>query len=427
MQTKVCTPLQMANMLPRIVITGIGVVSSAGVGVAPLRETLLAGKSHTRAIETFDTHELPCKIGAPILNFDGRDFLRSRELKRLDRSAQLFFAACAMAIADSAIFKNQVDHARLGVFEGSSLGGLERALQEHGVLLQKGYHHVNPMTITAAMSGAGGSMVALHHKIHGPAVSLSNGSVSSACAISAACDQLRLQEIDVAIAGGGEAPVHRHAFIIFSRAGLLSTRNDTPENACRPFDATRDGVVLGEGAAALVLERLESAQRRDATIYGEILGIALTNDAHNFVAPAPDAIQQGRVMQFVLEKAHVLPQQVDYISAHGTSTLLNDRAETIAIKKAFGEMAHKIPISATKSMLGHTLGACSAIETVAALIAMQQHFVPPTINLTSPDPFCDLDYTPNLARPRSIDIALIKNSSFGGKNSALLLQRWRES
>lgn len=413
-------------MFSRIVITGMGVVSPAGVGLVSLEETLRAGKSQTRAIEIFDASDLPCKIGAPILNFDGRDFLSARELKRLDRSAQLFFAAGTMALDDSAIFKNQIERARLGVFEGSSLGGLECALQEHEVLLQKGYHYVNPMTLTAAMSGAGGSMVALHHGIHGPVVSLSNGSVSSACAIAAAFDQLRLQEIDIALAGGGEAPMHRHAFIIFSRAGLLSTRNDEPESACRPFDTTRDGVVLGEGAAALVLERLESAQRRNAKIYGEILSVALTSDAHNFVAPAPDAVQQARALQLGLEKAHVAPEQIDYISAHGTATSLNDRAETLAIKKAFGERAFQISISATKSMLGHTLGACSAIETVAALIAMQQHFVPSTINLTTPDPFCDLDYTPNLARPRSIDIALVKNSSFGGKNSALLLKRWCE-
>lgn len=426
MQTKVCTPLLIAHMFSRIVITGMGVVSPAGVGLAPLEETLRAGKSQTRAIATFDTSDLPCKIGAPILNFDGRDFLGARELKRLDRSAQLFFSACTMAIADSAIFENQIDRTRLGVFEGSSLGGLERALQEHEVLLQRGYHHVNPMTLTAAMPGAGGSMVALHHKIHGPVVGLSNGSVSSACAIATAFDKLRLKEIDVAIAGGGEAPVTRHAFIIFSRAGLLSTRNEAPESACRPFEATRDGVVLGEGAAALMLERLESAQKRNAKIYGEILGVAMTNDAHHLVAPAPDAIQQARALQLVLEKAQVSPIQIDYISAHGTSTLLNDYAETVAIKEAFGERASHIPISASKSMLGHTLGACSAIETVATLIAMQQHFVPPTINLATPDPFCSLDYTPNFARPHSIDIAVVKNSSFGGKNSALLLKQWRK-
>jgi 3-oxoacyl-[acyl-carrier-protein] synthase II len=232
-----------------------------------------------------------------------------------------------------------------------------------------------------------------------------------------------LRDIDVAVVGGGEAPVNRHAFTIFSRVGLLSTRNATPERACRPFDATRDGVVLGEGAAALVLERLEYARRRNARLYGEVLAIGVTNDADNLVAPASDGAQLARAMQLGMEKAGVSPAEVDYISAHGTSTVVNDRVETVAIKKAFGEHAYRIPISATKSMLGHTLGACASIEVAAALMAMQHQFIPPTINLNTPDPECDLDYVPNVARDVSINVAMINNLSFGGRNSSILLKR----
>jgi len=410
-------------MLSRIVITGMGVVTAAGVGPASLCETLRAGRSHTHAIDSFDTRDLSSRIGAPAVEFEAREFLGGREIRRLDRSAQLLFAACTMAIADSAILNSQTDTARIGLFEGSALGGLERALQEQEVLERKGHRRVSPTTVTAAMHGIGGSMVALHHGLHGPVVNCANGSVSSACAVATACDQLRLQRIDAAVVGGGEAPVNRHVFVIFSRIGLLSTRNGVPEQACRPFDATRDGVVLGEGGAAFVLERLESAERRGATIYGEVLAVGMTNDADNLIAPAPNGIQLARAMQLAREQAGISHRQVDYISAHGTSTLLNDRIETLAIKRAFGEQAYRIPISATKSMLGHTLGACTVIDIAATLMAMQHHFIPPTINLCTPDPECDLDYVPNAARHASIEVAMVNNSSFGGRNSSILLKR----
>jgi 3-oxoacyl-[acyl-carrier-protein] synthase II len=413
-------------MLPRIVITGIGVVSAAGVGTAALQKVLRSGQSCVRRVETFDTSDLPCKFGAAASAFDPRDFLSRREIKRLDRSAQIFVAASQMALADSALFEGQIDPTRVGVFEGTSLGGLSKALAEHEVLLSKGAHFVHPQLLSAAMTGAGGSMLSILHRLQGPVMALSNGSISSACAVAVGVDQLRLNEIDVAVVGGSEAPVTRPIMALFSRAGMLSTRNDSPETACRPFDATRDGVVLGEGGAALILERLESARRRDAKIYGEVLATAFTSDAYSFVAPAPEAVQQARALQLALSKAQVTPDQIDCIAAHGTSTPLNDRVETRALKQTLGDCASKIPVCAIKSMLGHTLGACTVIEMVAMLIAMQEQFVPPTINLRAPDPECNLDYVPHVARPQPVNVAVVKNASFGGKNSTILLRNWRD-
>lgn len=413
-------------MFPRIVITGMGVVSAAGVGTAALQKVLRNGQSCVRRIEAFDTRDLASKIGATVNAFDPRDFLDGREIKRLDRSAQFFIAAGQMAMNDSGLGDGQVDSGRMGIFEGTSLGGLSKALTEHEVLLSKGAHFVTPKTLSAAMTGAGGSMLSILHRLHGPVMTLSNGSVSSASAVGVGVDQLRLHEIDVAVVGGGEAPLTRPIMTLFSRAGMLSTHNDSPETACRPFDATRDGVVLGEGAAALVLERLESARCRDAKIYGEVAAVAFTSDAYSFVAPAPDAEQQTRALQLALSKAQVTPDQLACIAAHGTSTLLNDRVETQALKQAFGDHAHRIPVCAIKSLLGHTLGACTVIEMVAMLIAIQQQFVPPTINLTVPDPECDLDYVPNVARLQPVNWVLVKSASFGGKNSAILLRNERD-
>jgi 3-oxoacyl-[acyl-carrier-protein] synthase II len=410
----------------RVVITGMGVISPAGVGVQPLLSVLQRGTSCVRRIDTFDTADLPCKIGAQVADFEAEDYLSARQAKRLSRQAQLFVAAAVQALGDAAFSEVRLAaRSRVGVFEGTSLGGLCRALEENEVYLSRGYHHIHPLAVNAAMTGVGGSMVSVLHGFTGPVLAFCNGSVSSACAIAAAVDQLRLNHIDVALCGGGEAPVDRHIFLLFSRAGMLSTRNESPQTACRPFDATRDGVVLGEGAAVLVLERLEHAERRGATIYAEIAAVALTSDARSLTAPAEDGAQQARALCEAMRAARVTPSEVDYISAHGTSTRLNDRVETLAIKKAFGKWALTVPVSAMKSMVGHSLGACTSIELVGTVLAMQQGFLPPTINLTTPDPQCDLDYVPNQSRRARIDIALVNNSSFGGKNSAVLVRRYR--
>lgn len=411
-------------MLPRIVITGIGVISPAGTGPGVLYLTLLNGKSQTRRIESFNTEHLPCKIGAQVLDFSAKDFFNAQELKRLDRSSQFFVAAGMMALRDSHYSADQFDNDKIGVFEGSSLGGMECALEEHEILVQKGPRAINPFLINKAMNGIGGSMVAMQHQIHGPVVSFSNGSVSSACAMIAAINSLRLGEIDLAIAGGCEAPVTYNMFSIFSRAGVLTNQEEYPETASRPFDATRDGLVLGEGGACIILERLETALERGATIYAEVLSTAINNDGVSLVAPANDAVQQSKVMLSAVSKAGIASNEIDYISAHGTSTHLNDSIETLAIRKAFGNTADEIPVSATKSMLGHSLGACTAIEVNCALLAMKYNFIPPTINLHQCDPACNLNYVPNEPIKKEINTVLLKNSSFGGKNTAIILRKY---
>jgi 3-oxoacyl-[acyl-carrier-protein] synthase II len=409
--------------MDRIVITGMGVISPAGTGVEALHSALLKGSSFIRHIDSFDTSDLPSKIGAEVKEFEARDFLNTKNAKSLDRSTQFFISACILAIEDSSLFKGTLDRTRVGIFEGTSLGGISKALQEHEVLLSRGYHYVNPQTIHSAMTGASGDLVSLLYRLQGPILAFSNGSVSSACALSSAIDKLHVDEIDFALVGGSEAPINRPIFTLFNRAKILSTRNATPESACRPFDAERDGIVLGEGGAVIVLERLTRAQKRGAKIYAEICSVSLTGDACNLVAPAPDGLQQARAMQQVMEKGRVTSKEIDYISAHGTATFLNDRIETLAVKRAFRDFAYKIPLSSSKPILGHPLGASTAMELVKTIIAMKYQFLPPTINLFAKDPECDLDYVPNFSREAQIKVALVNNSSFGGRNSSVLLRK----
>jgi 3-oxoacyl-[acyl-carrier-protein] synthase II len=329
-----------------------------------------------------------------------------------------------MAIEDSVFFKKKVNRQKIGIFEGTSLGGLSGTLKEHTAFLSESDHKFNPQAVRTMMTGAGGSMVSLRYGLQGPIFSLSNGSASSAFAFSAAVDKLRLKDIDVAIVGGSEAPIGFEILLLFARARMLSIHYSNPEQACRPFDAERNGTVLGEGAAVFILERLEHALKREAKIYAEVGSVVLTSDAYSLVVPEPEANQQARAMQLAMQKASVPPDCVDYISAHGTGTYFNDKTETLAIKKAFGEKAYHIPISSSKAMFGHPLGASTALEVAKTIIAMQNQLIPPTINLEHPDPECDLDYVPNHSRKGDIRTALVNNSSFGGKNSSIVLKKW---
>lgn len=413
-------------MHSKIVVTGMGVISPAGVGITPLQYTLKEGKSCVHHIDAFPAENLPCKAGGQIRNFEVQDFMDSKEAKKLERSAQLFLAAGSMAIEDSQLFKKKVNRQQIGIFEGTSLGALNGTLKEHAAFLSDSDHKFNPQAVRTLMTGAGGSMVSLRYGLQGPIFSLSNGSASSAFAFSTAVDKLRLKDIDVAIVGGSEAPVGFEIVLLFSRARMLTIHYDQPEQACRPFDAERNGTVLGEGGAVFILERMEHALKREAKIYAEVGSVVLTSDAYSLVVPEPEAEQQARAMRLAMQKASVTSDCVDYISAHGTGTYLNDRTETLAIKKAFGEKACRIPISSSKAMLGHALGATTALEVAKTIISMENQFVPPTINLMHPDPECDLDYVPNHSRKGDIRTALVNNSSFGGKNSSIVLKRWEQ-
>lgn len=414
-------------MKERIVITGMGAITPAGVGVPALSKALQEARSCVHKIEAFETSDLPCRVAATVPSFQATDFLPFRDTRKLDRTGQLFVASAQMALKDSALNRQQLDTERIGIFESTSLGGLNRALRELENFLTRGYSHINPLTLTAAMTGNGGGMLSPLFSIQGPLITFSNGSISSATALVSAVQHLLLGEIDVAVVGGSEAPISRPILAVFNRARVLTTHNDPPETACCPFDTDRDGIVLGEGGAVLVLERLEYARKRDARIYAEVAGVALTADAWSLVAPEPQANQQARAILKALKMAGLSAGQIDYISAHGTGTRLNDRVETHAIKKSMGEAAYRIPVSSSKAMLGHTLGACSVVEIIKTILAMWEHFIPPTLNLTTPDPECDLDYVPQAARPGDIHRALVKNSSFSGKNSAIVLKNWEES
>lgn len=409
-------------MKPRVAITGMGVISPAGIGIAPLLSVLRNGHSCVRPIRSFDASDLPCRFGAEARDFDPSFFLDAKQAGRLNRAAQLFVAAATLALEDSKILNSSFDRSRAGVFEGTSLGGVQEILREHENFLKNGLRSVRPFILCTAMTGAAGSFVAMRYRFHGPVMAFSCGSVSSAYAISGAFRHLQLDELDQALAGGSEAPLCKAVLALFSRAGLLSSNNGSPESACRPFDLQRDGTVLGEGAAVLVLEKWEHAQKRGARIYAELCSAALTNDANSLFAPAPDAEQQSRCMAKALEKAGLTAGELDYISAHGTGTPLNDETETLAIKKACGERAYHIPVSSSKPALGHTLGACTALETVKTLLAIQHHFLPPTLNLASADPKCDLDYVPRCSRAADIHVALVNNTSFGGRNSSMVLK-----
>ena len=403
-----------------IAVTGVGVVSSAGVGPETLHAALRRGISFVRRISDANGEDV-CTVGAPASAFDVRDYLDRKQSRRLDRAAQLFVSSSMQAVEDCSFFKDAFDHARIGVFEGTALGGLGRALEEHEGFLARGARGVSPTAVTA-MTGVGAGMVSLLYGIHGPVVTLSGGCVSSACAISAAVDHLQLGRLDVALAGGAESPLHPALVALCYRAGMLATGKGKVEQACRPFDAKRGGTVLAEAGACLVLERLPDAMRRGARVYAQICGISMTTDAYHLTAPSKNGTQRGRVLSQAMEDAKITPDDVDYISAHGTATRLNDPAETQAIKGAFGKHAYTVPVVSIKSMLGHPLGACTALEVVATIVAMQHRFIPPTINLSTPDPECDLDYVPNEARPGVIRRALITNASFCGKNTAIVLQ-----
>lgn len=407
----------------RVVVTGLGVISPAGVGTEPLETALRHSRSVIRALEEPGDASAPA-IGGRVRGLEALDILPRRLARRLDRSALMFASAAQLALEAAGILTPSLDRSAVGVFEGSALAGLGRALDEHRTLLEEGAGHLSVRTLTAAMTGAGGGAVALLHGLRGPALAVSCGSVSSACALGAALDQIRLGEVDVAIAGGSEAPLQPLVLALFRRAGLLASGQGPPERACRPFARDRDGTVLTESGAAVILEALPHAVRRGAPILGELRAVALTNDAASLVAPAADAAERARAMTRVLRKARAGADEVELVAAHGTATAFNDMQETLALKKALGERARRVPVSALKSGLGHALGAASVLELVGTLLAMHGGFVPPTLNLEQPDPECDLDYVPLHSRSARIGLALLNAAGFGGRNASLLIERW---
>ena len=411
---------------PRIGITGMGVVSPIGIGVGAFWKAVKEGLSGTRRVDgIINLDGIPTKVGAPVEDFkpDGlRDL--GRNPRKLDRAVQMILVAAKEALDDARLDLAGESMERIGVIIGTGIGGIQSLVESHEYLLHQGPGRVSPRFISQLMPNSLAAEVALTFGFRGINFGVVTACASANHAIGLAGELLRGGFADVVITGGGEAALIPLTFAGFSRAGALSQRNDDPERASRPFDRERDGFVMGEGAAVLVLETLEHAQTRGARVHAELLGSGMNDDAYHITAPDPEGRGAREAMALALRQAGISPSQVDYINAHGTSTPLNDKIETLAIKELFGEHARRLSISSTKSQMGHLLGASAAVEAVATIVAIKEDLVPPTINYENPDPNCDLDYVPNQVRKGKCDRALSNSFGFGGQNIALIVSRY---
>lgn len=411
-------------MRRRVAITGMGLVTCLGSGVDQNWKELTNGHSGIRSINSFDPHRLVTKIAGEVQSdFDPDAHVSVKELRRLDRHQQIGLVAACQAVAQAGLKTPLEDPYRYAVIIGSGIGGLATIQAGYEVLREKGPKRMPPLMIPMAVVNLLPGLVAMRFGFKGPNFGVVNACASSASAIGEAYRLVALGVSDVAVSGGTEAVVGEFAISAFNALRALSTRNSDPEKASRPFDAGRDGFVLAEGAGMIILESFEHAQSRGASILGEIVGYGATSDAYHIVMPDPDGAGAYEAMRLALEDAEISPEQVQYINAHGTSTELNDKTETVAIKRLFGDSAYDLSISSTKSMTGHTLGAAGAIEAIFTALTLQTGVIPPTINLEAPDPECDLNYTPNRSVDRIMEFGLSNSFAFGGQNVSLLLRR----
>ena len=409
-------------MKKRVVITGMGIIAPNGIGKDEFWKALKEGKSGIKKITRFDASTYPCQVAGEVNNFDARDYMDSKTAKRMDRFSQFAVACAKMAIEDAGLKIGNSSFENAGVVVGSAIGGTPMAEDQHSLFLEKGLRRVSPYLAVSLFSGAASSQISIALGIKGPGNSIGGACAAGTDAVGYAFDIMREGETDLIVAGGAEAPLAPLTFGAFCVIDALSKINGNPVRASRPFDAERNGFVMSEGAAIMVLEELGHALDRGAYMYAEIVGYGTTHDSFHMAHPSPDGGQAAKAVEMSLKDAEVLPNEIDYINAHGTSTPLNDEMETRAIKKVFGEHAYSVPISATKSMTGHTLGAAGAIEIVASVLAIRDQFIHPTINYEYPDPECDLDYVPNVGRSSEINCLLTDSYGFGGKNSALILK-----
>jgi 3-oxoacyl-[acyl-carrier-protein] synthase II len=401
----------------------MGAITPVGIGLENTWKALLAGRSGVRRITRFDVSNFPTQFAAEVLDFVPTDFMEFKEAKRMARFSQFAMAATRQALEHAALDLSKEDLTRVGLEIGTAIGGINLVEEQAIVFHERGPRAVNPTLLPVIIANAAPCHIAIQLGIKGPTNSPVAACATGTVAIGQALRQLQAGYADVMIAGGTEAATSPLSLAAFGRLGALSTHNAEPEKACRPFDAQRDGTVMGEGAAVLVMETLEHAQRRGAPILAEVLGYGMTEDAYNVVAPDPTGDGPSRSMRLALNDAGVMPQEVDYIVPHGTGTPLNDPSETKACKVVFGEHAYRIPISSNKSMIGHLLGAAGAISAAVAILAIRDGVVPPTINLEHPDPECDLDYVPNQARHVQVRTAMANAFGFGGQNATVLVRR----
>lgn len=411
-------------MSRRVVITGVGMISPLGIGTAKNWKSLIEGRSGIGRITRFDTTDYPSTIAGEVKNFQPADYIPKKDIKKMDLFIQYAIAASDFAVQDSGLKIDSSNATRVGVYIGSGIGGFGVIEATHKALLEGGPRKVSPFFIPASIVNLASGWVSIRQGAKGPNSATCTACTTSAHAIGDSYKIIERGDADVMIAGGTEGCITPLGIGGFCAMRALSTRNDEPERASRPFDKERDGFVMGEGAGILIIESLDSAQKRNARIYAEIVGYGMSSDAFHITAPSEDGDGAIRVMQLTMQDAGVTPREVNYINAHGTSTPFNDKAETMAIKRVFGDHAKKLAISSTKSMTGHLLGAAGGLEGAIMALAIQNQIAPPTINLDYPDPECDLDYVPHRSRPMEIRYALSNSFGFGGTNGALLFKRY---
>lgn len=413
-----------SGSLRRVVITGLGAVTPLGNNKDSFFKSLIAGRSGVAVITNFDPTGYTCIIGAEVKDFDPTDFIEPKKLRHLDRFTQFAIIAAREAIADASLEINDDNADRIGVIVGSGIGGLRTLEDQHQVLMERGPRRVSPYLVPMMIPDLAAGQISIYFGAKGPNWCSVSACASSSHAVGESFEAIRRGAADICITGGSEAPITPLGVAGFASARTLSTRNEEPEKASRPFDMDRDGFVIGEGAGILVIETLESARERGAKIYAEVTGYGATGDAYHITSPDETGRGAARSMELALEQASLLPSEVDYINAHGTSTPMNDRLETMAIKQVFGNGSYDLLISSTKSMTGHLLGAAGGIELVASALAIENDQIPPTINLDNADPDCDLNYVPNESISREIDVVLSNSFGFGGHNASVLIQRF---
>lgn len=419
------TSVHLQRSIPRIVVTGMGIVSPVGSSVEVAWKNIIAGQSGIRPIEDYDASALPVRFRGNVIDFDAKRYFEKKELRKMDNFVLYGMAAGIDAITDSGLdFSAHPELAeRSGVIIGSGIGGLPGMLEGYKDFLDGGAKRVSPFYVPRNIINMIAGNLSIRYGLKGPNLATVTACASATHSIAQAVRMLQMGDVDVMIAGGAEMAGNDMGIAGFAAARALSTRNDAPEKASRPWDRDRDGFVLGDGAGVLVLETLERAQARGAKIYGEIIGIGMSADAYHMTAPLEDGSGAARCMTNALRDAGITPDAVDYINAHGTSTPAGDVAETLAIKRAFGDHAYNVLVSSTKSMTGHALGAAGGLEAIFTLLAIRDQIAPPTINLDNPDPDCDLDYVPHTARPHAINIALSNSFGFGGTNASVIFRK----
>ena len=413
-------------MSRRTVVTGLGCITPLGNDELTMWESLLAGKSGIGRITLYEPDGYECQIAAEVKHFDAVELYGSREARRMDRYSHFAVAAAGQALKNSGIDITDSNRDRVGAIIGSGIGGIGTLLEQMIVFMERGPKRVSPFLVPMMLADSAAAMVAIHMGLRGPNMAVVTACATGTNAIGEAAQMIKRGDADVILAGGSEASIVPLAISGLSVMNAVSTRNHEPVRASRPFDMHRDGFVMGEGAAILVLEELEHAQARGAQILGEISGYGTTNDAYHISAPAENGAGAARCMYLALEDAQLGIEDISYINAHGTSTPLNDKSETAAIKKVFGEQAYQIPVSSTKSMTGHLLGASGALEAMICVKVINEGYIPPTINYETPDPECDLDYVPNQARPASVDHIMSNSFGFGGHNASIIISRYKQ-